>query len=226
MLQSISRSWAFLAAGAMVAALSGCAATRSTFDVPVQVAQKEQKGAVSSPTTYVNIVRVTDSRQFEANPRSPSTPSLQNPAELGNPAITSRAIARKRGGFGNAMADILLPEGRTVEQLVRESAISALREKGFGVVEANAPIPAGAIPLDISIRQFWSWFTPGFFTISLEFEGIVVIKGNVLVEGESATVRGYSRVQSMAATDDEWLKTMKLGVDDLTAKIKSTLRTP
>ena len=97
--------------------MAGCAATRSTFDV--QSAPSPQAKPVSVKG-FVKLTEVKDVRQFEAAPRKPSIPSLQDPKEISNPAITSRAIARKRGGFGAAMADILLPEGRTVEQVVRD----------------------------------------------------------------------------------------------------------
>jgi hypothetical protein len=49
---------------------------------------------------------VTDQRTFEARPRDASIPSLKEEADLTNRAITVRAIARKRGGFGMALGDI------------------------------------------------------------------------------------------------------------------------
>ena len=36
--------------------------------------------------------------------------------------------------MGISRAEILLPEGRTVEQIVREAAAKALAEKGYAVV--------------------------------------------------------------------------------------------
>jgi hypothetical protein len=60
-----------------------------------------------------------------------------------------------------AFAEILLPEGRTVEQIVREAATKALAEKGYAVVAEESPEFAQALPVNIEIQQFWSWFTPG-----------------------------------------------------------------
>jgi hypothetical protein len=189
-------------------------------------AKDAEPGALATPKAYVTIVRVTDRRIFQASPSIPSIPSLGNPEEISNRAITSRAIARKRGGFGNALADILLPERRTVEQVVREAATKALREKGYGVVEPTSPETAKALPLELDIQQFWMWMTPGFWTISLEYEGIIHMKGVALVGSEREMVRGYARVSTIAGTDEEWKKTATQGVNDLTEQMKAKLRSP
>lgn len=205
------------ATASLLLLLSGCAATRSTLDIPVA------KADGTAARAYVKLVSVTDQRRFEASPSAPSVPSLQNPEDLKNPAITSRAVARKRGGFGMAMADILLPEGRTVAQVVTEAVTSALRQQGYAVVDEKSPHFAGAVPLSVDIRQFWSWFSPGFWTISLEFEGIVVLKSETMFAGKDETVRGYAIVNSMAATDGEWQKSMQEGVADLIDKMKARI---
>ena len=200
--------------------ISSCAATRSTLDLTVP--------RVEAPTgqTSVKLIEVNDRRSFEANPRTPSVPSLQNAAEINDPAIRSRALARKRGGFGMAMADILLPEGRTVEQLVREAVTTAFRDRGYLVVDDTSPVNAKALPLSVDIRQFWSWFTPGFWAISIEFEGIVILKSEALLINPEETVRGYALARSMAATDGEWQRTMQQGIGDLIDKMKARIRRP
>jgi hypothetical protein len=163
---------------------------------------------------------------FEAKPSNPSTPSLGQPEELKNPAITARAIARKRGSFGNALADILLPPDRTVAQVVREAVTEALSQRGYTVVKADAPEYADAASLDVDIRQFWTWFTPGFWTISLENESVLLLRSQRIFSGADPSVRGYAIVHTMAATDDEWRRTMQLGVQDLVDKVKATLPQP
>jgi hypothetical protein len=122
--------------GVLVAALlmTGCAATRSVIDVTVPRAE------VPAVQSYVRITQVNDRRRFELNPRNPSVPSLENAAEINDPGIRARAIARKRGGFGNAMADILLPENRTVDQLVREAVTNALHQSGYQVVDDKSTV--------------------------------------------------------------------------------------
>jgi hypothetical protein len=213
----------FIAAAAAALA-AGCATTRSTIDVAP--AAGVAAAAPPAAKAYVTITRVTDARVFEAAPSNPSIPSLQSAEDLKNPAIKARAVARKRGGFGTAMADILLPEGRTVEQLVREGATRALVEKGYGVVDAASAAKMNARPLELEIKQYWTWFSPGFWAIKLEFEGIVVMKGDMLIGGAELMVRGYTLVEAMAATDAQWQKTMEGGAADLAGKMKAGLRDP
>lgn len=210
-----------LSASVMVL-MAGCAATRSTIDV---AAAKPAATPTVAPKVQVAIVRVTDARQFEAAPRSPSTPSLQSTEDLKNPQIRARAVARKRGGFGQAMADILLPEGRSVAQLVREAAAHALHEKGYGVID---PVAAAgkALPLELEIKQYWAWFTPGFWAIKLEFEAIVAMKGDMLIGDKELTVHSYAIVEAMAATDAQWSRILQQGYDDLVVKMKTALREP
>lgn len=215
----IARQLALVCALVAVWLAAGCAATRSTFDVPATQAQ------ASTTKGFVHITDVKDIRRFEAAPRSPSTPSLQYPEELKDRAITSRAIARKRGGYGNAMADILLPEGRTVEQVTREAVTKALLEQGYAVVvDGTSPEFDKALPLQVDIEQFWAWFTPGFVQISVEFQGILVLKGEALTGRREETVRGYAIVKGMAATDTEWREAIQAGVNDLTKNLKAVIR--
>jgi hypothetical protein len=173
----------------------------------------------------VQVTEVKDIRRFEAAPRNPSTPSLQDPEELKDHTITSRAIARKRGGYGNAMADILLPEGRTVAQIVREAVTKALQEQGYAVVVDNkSPELDKALTLQIDIEQFWAWFTPGLVQISVEFQGILVLKGEALTGRKEEVVRGYAIVKGVAATDAEWQAAIQSGVDDLVKNVKAVVK--
>ncbi|MCP3927681.1 MAG: flagellar biosynthesis protein, partial [Bacteroidetes bacterium] len=103
----VSMAWAFIAISILLLG-SGCATNRGILDVKVDIPQNPSEGKT------IAIVRVTDIRQFEVAPLSPSVPSLRGD-DIENHAITVRAIARKRNGYGKAIGDIVLPEGRTVE---------------------------------------------------------------------------------------------------------------
>lgn len=203
-----------------VLVLSGCATSRSVFDVPVPL-DNSKDGKIA-----VKLVEVIDLRRFETAPRDPSTPSLGDPAQINDRSITSRALARKRGGFGMAFSDILLPEGRTVEQVVRETVTNALLNKGYAVVNLDDPAHAAAPTLKVQIQKFWSWFTPGFFTISLECESVLNMQSDNLLAQNTESVRGYAHVNALAATDGEWQTVMQRGVDDLIQKVSEKLRKP
>ena len=196
---------------------SGCATNRGILDVRVPEIQNPVSGPV------VRIVRVTDKRVFEEAPRSPSIPSLKG-HEINDSAITRRAIARKRNGYGKAIGDILLPEGRTVEALVREALAKSFREAGCRVVEDTTGLTDTVIPIEADIDQFWSWMTPGFWALSLEFETKVTIKGGVDPFKSGELVRGYVELHTQAAGTKAWMNTINKGMDVFVAEVKKRLQ--
>ena len=198
---------------------TGCATTRGVIDVPATVISNPPSGPA------VRIDRVTDRRVFEIDPRQANIPSLMNDSELNDPKITSRAIARKRGGFGKALGDILLPEGRTVMQVVEEALTWSLREAGYRVVSKQDPEASAAIPLEADIDQFWAWFRPGFAEVAVEIEGSVRLASPSLPALQTGgPVKGTSRVTGAAATSGTWERTITRGVDDLARNARERLR--
>ncbi len=113
-----------------------------------------------------------------------------------------------------------------MEQVVREAATKALAEKGYAVVNEDSPDFSRALPVNIEILQFWSWATPGFFLVSVEFLGVVLLKGDVLAGGNEEAVRGYSIVKGMAITDSGWQEVMQNGVQDLIENMKAKIKSP
>lgn len=196
--------------------VSGCATNRGILDVRLNVPQNPASGRV------VTIVRVTDSRVFEEAPRSPSIPSLKG-REIVDKAITSRAIARKRNTYGKAIGDILLPENRTVENLVREALVKSFRESGYRVIDDATESKDNVVHIEADIEQFWSWVTPGFWAISIEFEAKVNIKGDVPSFKNGETVRGYIELHTQAAGTTAWLNTINKGIGVFIDEVKKRL---
>jgi hypothetical protein len=147
-----------------------------------------------------------------------------NDSEIKDPNITARAIARKRGGFGKALGDILLPEGRTVTQVVEEALRWSLQEAGYRVVGKEDPEASTAIPLEADIEQFWAWFRPGFAEVAVEFESSVRLTSPPLPALQSGPVKGTSRVTGMAATSGTWQEAVTRGVDDFARNARERLR--
>lgn len=198
---------------------SGCATNRGIIDVRV--------AAVQNPTTgpVVKIVKVSDLRKFELAPDKANIPSLKNGA-IGDKLITSRAIARKRNGYGKALGDILLPEGRTVEALVKDSATKALKEKGYRVVEAGDAQYATALPITIDIHQFWAWMRPGFWALSLDFEGIVSCNNPRVFIASGEKIRGHLELKTQAAGTRAWTNILNQGLDALNVEMQKKMKPP
>ena len=194
----------------------GCATTRGEVNLRVLPPANPTSGAP------VKIAQVNDRRVFYINPPDPSIPSLMDD-EINNTGITGRAIARKRGGFGKALGDILLPEGQTVPKLVGDALTRAFRESDYRVLqpEDNGYAEASAITADID--QFWAWFTPGFWAITLEFRADVRIQAEVGPFQNGGSVQGSARESGMAATSDTWKSVVDKGVEDLIRNLRTKL---
>jgi hypothetical protein len=199
-----------------VATSSGCALTRAELDIQVPQLGNPAVGPA------VRILAVDDVRRFELDPDEPSTPSLKN-GEINDPDLTSRAFARKRNAYGKALGDILLPPGRTVSDVVREVLTRAFREKGYRVVAEDDAGADQAVPVNVQVEQFWGWFTPGFWSVSVEFQSSVRVA--TALEGfvEDPPVTGYGTINCQIANTDAWVEVMTKGLDDLAINLEKRI---
>lgn len=202
-----------VACGFVAFGLSACALNRSVITVAEPVGQQPTSGALAK------ITDVRDARQFSVNPNDPSLPSLGNAEEIANPAITSRAVARKRNSFGNALGDVTLSETASVAALVRASAKKALQERGYIVVEESSADYARALPLAIDVEQFWAWMQPGFTTLTFTFNSSLTMKGGVLV-ADPSLAKSQTVVNSAFGTESVWIDTVQKGVAAMVEQIK------
>lgn len=201
----------------IVLLLGGCAAGRSV------VTTAFDPGVNPATGTTVRIEPVEDARVFTAAPPQADMPSLMNADELGNKAITSRAIARKRGGFGAALGDVLLPEGESVQQLSRAAVTRALRETGYRVAAPGESGYADAIPIRVRIDEFWSWFSPGFAQVAVSFRGKLHLQGNIgpVAAGASYSAEVQDRMQAVFESD--WAAVVTKGVAALSESVRKGL---
>ena len=152
-----------LAGCSLFVLVSGCAVTRSEIHLDVP-----SPGYTSSGGQPLVIDGVHDMRTFEVDPDEPSTPSLKKGEEYALSAEgRKQAIARKRGGFGKAMGDILLKPGQNVETITRQLLVNVFNQQGYDVVDADSA-PANASHVRADIRQFWAWFTPGMWVADID----------------------------------------------------------
>lgn len=205
---------------ALLLVVRGCALGRGTVSIPVESGD----GPAAGPA--VAFAQVVDARRFERSPSEPSTPSLMDADEITNPAVTSRAIARKRGGFGAAMGDIVLPEGETVAQLVESAIARGFRRAGYRVVGNAVTSEPAPIPVTVEIDQFWAWFTPGFATIAVECKSDVTVTApsTPFAAGQPIAVR--VRETGFAATESMWIDIVKKALDALSDKVYQNLTAP
>lgn len=160
--------------------------------------------AVVSGGKPIVIDSIHDARLFEADPGDPSTPSLKSGARYALDADQRKeAIARKRGGFGKALGDILLTPGDNVETVTRQLLTNALTARGYTVMDAQHA-PADAPHISADIRQFWAWFTPGFFAAAIEAKVDTLVKLDGPNGHRQVTVKGYGRNSIQVAREANW----------------------
>jgi len=202
----------------VIAVCSGCATNRGIIDVQEEVSANPANGVA------VKFVRVTDKRVFKIDPRQADIPSLKN-NEINDPAITSRAIARKRNTYGKALGDILLPEGSTVMGLVESSLTKGLRENGFRILLEGEEGYELAIPVEVDIEKFWGWFSPGFWSLGLNFETLLRLTGPAgpFIDGEEFDSKVEKRFQT--ASGSNWRTTIRTGLDELNSDIAEDIAT-
>jgi hypothetical protein len=204
----------------LIITLTGCLFTRTE----VSLAQKfGQVNVLEKNGKSIYIQTVIDKRIFENNPRSPRIPSLKD-NELQNNEIKSRAIARKRNGYGGAEGDVLLKNGQTVVFVIKENVEIAFSDLGYTIIQNPKDITDNTILVDIDVNKFWSWMTPIFVSIILDSE----ISTNVTLtehgKENKYTFKVATTEHSATAFDSDWIamtqKVLKLHIEEIKKKIQ------
>lgn len=196
--------------------LIGCATNRGyvRLDVPAPQSQKETKNQ------KMVIRSVSDNRVFEDNPKEPSIPSLGfGGLNKATEEEKKRAIARKRGGYGKALGDILLEEGQTVETVVNDLLINSLSNMGYTI--AKEATSEADIIIDVSVDKFWAWFNPGFWTIRLDAEIKTTLDIMRNDKKERITIEAAANNHAQMADTRNWQKVFRLLFDAYADKVKA-----
>ncbi|MDH4100665.1 MAG: flagellar biosynthesis protein [Nitrospirota bacterium] len=187
----------------LFAATVGCATSRSEIKIgsPAMTAP-----ASSSSSAQVVVIRtVKDERTFEEAPRDPSIPSLGfEGATQALPEIKARAIGRKRNTYGKALGDIILESDQTVEGVIRESLWTTFQQAGYQVKKDISDAGSSPLIVDVKIRQFWAWFKPGFWAITLNTH----ITTDLILSGDTlpVVVSVHAQEKGQMATDSSWIE--------------------
>lgn len=179
--------------------LAGCATNRSYMRLDIS----HSSATVTKPTGKAVVIdAVQDARKFEDDPSDPSVPSLKKGDDYKLDAERrKRAIARKRNSWGRAMGDIVLEDGQTVETLTRDLVTDGFARHGYQVLASNASPPADAVHVDVTIDEFWAWFTPGMWTVDMEGKIHTLIRTST---GVQLDVRAYGKNSGGSGKEANW----------------------
>jgi len=148
-------------------------------------------------------------------------PSLETYKDFKNAKIRERAIGRFYNQYGNPFAAVLLPEGRTVQDIIRGVLKAALQEAGYRVVDVGASEAAGAPVLDAEIHQYWAW------TVYEEVghESSIELKGKWPKKESEPSILGASVSDfTLIATDGVWKSIVKKGNARLRENVTTALQ--
>lgn len=199
----------------MIAAV-GCATSRGTLDIEDIESTNPETGHA------VRFVEIVDQREFQIDPPQPDIPSLKND-EIDDQAITSRAIARKRNGYGKALGDILLPEGKAVSDVVTNRLTAAFRSSGFRVLDSGSEVEQ-SIPLEVRIKEFWGWFSPGFWSIGLNFRTSVVVFAPVVGFEQGVAFESEVERRFQTAMESNWQTVIDQSLQELGAAMRDRIQ--
>lgn len=205
----------------LLLALSACAVGRSTLDI-----QSPQAVNPTDSRALAKVTEVRDLRHFTTESPDPSRHTLGSADDIRNPAVTGRAVGRKRNGFGAALGDLALPAGMSVPGIVKAAATAALQQRGYRVVEEGSPDAARAFSLAVDVEQFWAWVNLGFWEGTMTHASKVVLKSNDLVQASPTVVDARYAMGVQVGTESNWSLVINNGVSDLVQQIEARIKAP
>ncbi len=193
---------------------SGCVTGTRNIDL-------EQPSFMSKKTAAgtIYISEIKDSRNFEAEPRDPSTPSVDGDLMTTSKEKLATLIGRQRNGFGAAMGDVALPEGQNVQSKMKSLIAAGLKARGYTVSDSeNADMK-----LNVSISDFWAWFSPGMWSVSFEAKLKSILNFETNGESKEVVVEGYGINKGQIASDANWQLAYSRAFMDYMVKFEEAL---
>ncbi|MBK7947986.1 MAG: hypothetical protein IPK00_04440 [Deltaproteobacteria bacterium] len=212
--------------------LTGCVTGTRSLTLPVAhladrsdaapTAASSSRAPSTSPSALAGPVRIRsirDARVFEEKPRDPSTPSVRGRLEDVGPEARARLIGRQRDSFGKAMGDLALAGDRTVEDEVRTLLVQGLEARGIRVADDDPT----ATPIDVTIDEFWAWFSPGMWAIGFDARLRTQIELAAASGTRRVEVLGRGGNRGQIESDANWLLAYQRAFDDYAARLSEVI---
>ncbi|MBB5417327.1 flagellar biosynthesis protein [Paraburkholderia atlantica] len=167
----------------------------------------------------MRIESVRDARTFTTKPPSADMASL-DPDGDSSDASKARAIGRKRNGYGKALGDVVLPEGKTVSGLVDSALATGFQEAGYIVVKQDDPNFAAAAPVTAEVVDFWAWFQPGFWSVSTNQKSEVQLSGDIGALHGVKTIKTKVSESKQVVVSSDWQEIVEKGLSAITERTK------
>jgi hypothetical protein len=220
----MSRIKGALCAVAVSALLGGCSMSRSYTRLAVPA---PAPAGTSGSGMVVVLDQVQDQREFQPDPRDPSTPSLKKGAEYQLDADQRKsAIGRKRNRYGMGAGDYLLKPDQNVEGLTRDLIATTLRGMGYRVLDRPAGDAPDAEHVRVAIDKFWAWMTPYYVMAAIEAK----LDTRLMFSGPSGEktleITGYGRNPIRRDRDANWQIAYDRAFRDYEKNLQKAMRNP
>ena len=187
---------------------TGCVVGRRTVVLPIP-----SLDAATAKKGVIYITSITDARTFQKKAAEPSMPSVKGNSQK------EIIIGRQRNTYGMAMGDIALPVDDSVIKRTRLLIEQGLQHRGYQISsDSNVPNTA-----NISIDEFWAWFTPGFWSVSFEARVSCTINFKKADSSVNVIVKGYGINHGQVASDANWQEAYDLAFRDFLSKLDTEL---
>lgn len=194
--------------GVAIILQTGCVTGRRSFALPVP---SHDIPAATQGKVYV--AAVTDDREFQNKPSDPSIPSINGDVTKLSTREKDQMIGRQRNGFGKAMGDMALPANDSVTNRTRLLVEQGLMRKGYEIsADPNAPYR-----VNVSVKEFWAWMTPGFFALTFKAKLSCLISVSEAGEVRTMIVKGYGLNHGQVAKDANWQEAYDPAFEDFIA---------
>jgi hypothetical protein len=198
--------------GIAIVLQTGCVVGRRSFELPVQ-----SHDIPPATQGRVYVAAVTDDREFQNKPSDPSTPSIDGDVAQLSIQEKDRMIGRQRNGFGHAMGDMALPVDDSVTKRARLLVEQALRRKGYEISsDPNAPYA-----VNVSVKEFWAWMTPGFLALTFEARLSCLIAVTDASGVHTTIVKGYGLNHGQVVKDGNWQEAYDPAFEDFIANFET-----
>jgi hypothetical protein len=143
-----------------------------------------------------------------------------DPDEDSSDASKARAIGRKRNGYGKALGDVVLPEGKTVSGLVESALATGFQQAGYIVVKQGDASFDAAAPVTAQIIDFWAWFQPGFWSVTTNHKSELQLSGDVGALHGAQTVKTRVSESKQVVVSSDWREIVERGLSAITLQTK------
>lgn len=202
---------------ALTVMLGACALGQSEVTVGnFQSIQNDKNGPA------VHIAMPSDQRVFELKPASPDIPSL-DPADKDTPELRSRSVGRKRGGFGQALGSVVLPEGQTVPVLIQKTVEHGFKKAGYNIIDQSNVKNNDVTVINVTINEFWTWASVSPVHFIMKNRSQLRITSDLPGFENGLIVGSYVGEGVLAGTEEQWSeiidKSLVMLSDDIATKL-------